>query len=117
MIHIENIISISGISIAYKSGYIVTIGNTSDEPDLPLNKISRHEFVLAENEVIVKITKYHGTITAIKFFTNLGNEFDPTYPWLRMRNTTECIHCYVTYSIIYFNIRITMPFHWINVLP
>ena len=74
---IENIILISGISITYRSGYIVTIGNTSDEPDLPLNKISRHECVLAENEVIVKITKYHGTITAIKFFTNLGNEFDP----------------------------------------
>jgi hypothetical protein len=86
---IENIISISGISITYRSGYIVTIGNTSDEPDLPLNKISRYEFVLAENEVIVKMTKYLGTITAIKFFTNLGNEFDPLgnefevdgFPW------------------------------------
>jgi hypothetical protein len=89
---IENNISISGISITYRSGYIVTIGNTSDEPDLPLDKISRHEIVLAENEVIVKITKQHlGTITAIKFFTNLGNEFDilgnefevDRFPWLQ----------------------------------
>ena len=74
---IENIISISGISITYRSGFVVSIGNTSDEPNLPFDKISRHEFALAENEVIVKISKHPGTLRTIKFSTNLGNEFDP----------------------------------------
>ena len=86
---IEHTTSIIGISITYRSGFVVTIGSTSDQPDLPFDKISRHEFVLAENEVIVKITKHIGTIRAIKFFTNLGNEFDPLgnefevdrFPW------------------------------------
>jgi len=73
---IKNIISIIGISITYRSGYIVTIGNTSDEPVIPFDKINRHQFTVAEDEVIVKITKQIGTIRAIKFFTNLGNEFD-----------------------------------------
>jgi hypothetical protein len=33
-----------------------------------------------------------------------------------MRNTTEYIYCYGTYSFIYFNIRITKPVQSINVL-
>jgi hypothetical protein len=75
--NIENITSISGISITYRSGYIVTIGNTSDEPVILFDKINRHQFTLAEDEIIVKISKNHGTLRTLIFFTNLGNEFDP----------------------------------------
>ena len=74
---IENIILINGISITYRSGCIVTIGNTSDEPVIPLDKINRHEFTLAKDEVIVEISKNPGTLGTLKFFTNLRNEFDP----------------------------------------
>ena len=73
----ESIRSISGISITYRSGYVVTIGSTSDEPFIPFDKINRHQFTLAEDEVIVKISKSHGTLRTLKFVTNLGNEFDP----------------------------------------
>ena len=73
---IENI-SISGISITYRSGYIVAIGNTSDEPVILFDTINRHQFTLAEDEIIVKISKNHGTLRTLIFFTNLGNEFDP----------------------------------------
>ena len=74
---IENIILISGISITYRRGYIVTIGNTSDEPVIPFDKINQYQYTLAENEVIVKISKNPRTFRTLKFFTNLGNEFDP----------------------------------------
>ena len=76
-IDIENIISISGISITYRSGYVVTIGNTSDEPVIPFDKINRHQFTLAEDEVIAKILINFGTLKTLKFFTNLGKEFGP----------------------------------------
>ena len=74
--HIENIISICGISMTYRSGYIATIGYTSDEPVIPFDKINQYQFILAENEVIVVISKAPRTFRNLKFFTNLGNEFD-----------------------------------------